>query len=163
VDELLKQKQLFDEPKICDKIPLATAKAISDKILLLTSEWLNPVAVMGSVRRGKPYCKDIDLVGVGSLDKAVKAISQSFKTEIKVKGDKIAKLYIEADCGKVQVDLYCATPSTFGVQKLIRARSAEHNIWLANYAMSKGFRLRYSEGLLKDGRVVRRRDRRRSF
>lgn len=71
-----------------------------------------------------------------------------------LKGDKIAKLYIAADCGKIQIDLYCATPLTFGIHKLIRTGSAEHNIWLASYAMSKGFRLRYGEGLLKDGRVV---------
>jgi DNA polymerase (family 10) len=47
-----------------------------------------------------------------------------------------------------------ATPSTFGIHKLIRTGSAEHNVWLATYAMTKGFRLRYSEGLLKDGHVV---------
>ena len=29
--------------------------------------------------------------------------------------------------------------------------SAEHNIWLASYAISKGMRLKYSQGLLKDG------------
>jgi DNA polymerase/3'-5' exonuclease PolX len=150
----LKQKRLFEEPEVCDSIPLDVARAISDKILSLTSEWLNPAVVVGSVRREKPYCKDIDIVGVGSLQNALKTISQNFKTEFKVKGDKVIKLYIETEHGKLQVDLYCATPSTFGIHKLVRTGSAEHNIWLAKYAISKGFRIRYSEGLLKHEKVV---------
>ncbi len=32
--------------------------------------------------------------------------------------------------------------------------SAEHNTWLASYAISKGMRIRYSEGLIKEGKVI---------
>ena len=53
-----------------------------------------------------------------------------------------------------QVDFYRATEQTFGIQELIRTGSADHNMWLASYALSKGFRLKYSEGLLKDKTVV---------
>jgi DNA polymerase/3'-5' exonuclease PolX len=49
-----------------------------------------------------------------------------------------------------QVDFYRATEQTYGIQKLIRTGSADHNMWLAGYALSKGFRLKYSEGLIKD-------------
>ena len=98
---------------------------------------LNPVEVVGSVRREKPFVRDIDFVGVGSLETAAKALCH-FKPEFKVKGAKVTKLYIETELGKIQVDFYCATPSTFGIHKIIRTGSAEHNIWLANYAMSKG-------------------------
>jgi DNA polymerase/3'-5' exonuclease PolX len=152
----LKQKKLFgtDEAQVCDKIPLSTAKALAEQVLSCVSPFLNPVAVVGSVRRGKPYCKDIDFVGVGSMEKAVMAVRQKFVLEFKVKGDKVTKFYITTEHGKVQVDLYCATPKTFGIHKLIRTGSAEHNMWLASYAMSKGFRLKYSGGLLKDGVVV---------
>jgi len=152
----MKQSKLFEtpEPKLLDQIELSVARKISEEILSFVSPFLNPVAVVGSIRRKKPYCKDIDLVGVGSLEKAVKAISQNFKTEIKVQGDKVTKLYIATEYGKVQVDFYCATPATFGIHKLIRTGSADHNMWLASYAISKGFRLKYSEGLLKEGFVV---------
>jgi len=43
-----------------------------------------------------------------------------------------------------------AAPKTFGIQELIRTGSAEHNVWLAGYAQSKGYRLKYSAGLMKD-------------
>ena len=154
---MVKQKKLFEEPEVCDKIQLDVARAIGDKILFYTSEWLNPAVVVGSVRREKPFCRDIDIVGVASPDsfeKGIRSLSQAFRTELKVKGEKVTKLYIETEHGKVQVDLYSANPSTFGIHKLVRTGSAEHNIWLAKYAISKGFKIRYSEGLLKDGKVV---------
>ena len=153
----MKQTKLFgsDEVKIFTKIPLDKARAISEQVLNIVSKWLDPAEIVGSVRRGKPFCRDLDFVGVGSLKNAVRALSRSYKTEFKVQGKKVTKLYIETNLGKsVQVDLYCATPSTFGIHKIIRTGSAEHNIWLANYAMSKGFRLKYSEGLLKNRVVV---------
>ena len=53
-----------------------------------------------------------------------------------------------------QVDFYRATSQTFGIQELIRTGSADHNMWLAGYAIIKGHRLKDSTGLLKDGAVV---------
>ena len=114
---------------------------------------LNPVEVVGSVRREKPFVKDIDFVGVGSLEKAAKALCH-FKPEIKVKGAKVTKLYIETELGKVQVDFYATTPETFGLNKIIRTGSADHNIWLSSWARKNGFRIKYQEGLLKNGQVV---------
>ncbi len=52
------------------------------------------------------------------------------------------------------MDFYRAKPSTFGIHLLVRTGSADHNMWLASYALSKGFRLKYREGLLKDKVVV---------
>ena len=43
---------------------------------------------------------------------------------------------------------------TFGIQELIRTGSADHNMWLAVYAISKGYRLKYSTGLMKDNIAV---------
>jgi len=152
----MKQAKFFNEKelKICDKVPYETAKTLADEVLSCISQFLDPVEVVGSIRRHKPFVKDIDIVGVGSLPDSVKALRKKFKVDFKVKGERVTKMYIEADCGKVQVDLYCATAQTFGIHKLIRTGSADHNMWLASYAMSKGFRLKYSEGLLKDGKVV---------
>ena len=152
----MKQSKLFgsDEVQVCNKIPLDIARALSEQVLTHVSKCLNPCEVVGSIRRSKPYCKDIDIVGVGSLEDAVKALCKHFKVEFKVKGPKVTKLYIETELGKVQIDLYCATPQTFGIHKLIRTGSAEHNMWLASYAIKNGFRLKYSEGLLKDRVVV---------
>jgi DNA polymerase/3'-5' exonuclease PolX len=52
------------------------------------------------------------------------------------------------------VDFYRAQPSNFGIHLLIRTGSAEHNMWLASYAISKGMRIKYSEGLIKKGTIV---------
>ena len=151
----MSQRKLFgEELEVVKEIPLAEAVRISKAVLAIVSKTLNPCEIVGSIRRKKPYCKDIDSVGVGSLENAFKALTRHFKTEFKVKGPKVTKLYIETEHGKVQIDLYCATPQTFGIHKLIRTGSAEHNMWLASYAIKNGFRLKYSEGLLKDGKVV---------
>jgi len=52
------------------------------------------------------------------------------------------------------VDFYRAKPSTFGIHLLVRTGSADHNMWLAGYAISKGMRIKYSEGLIKDNSVI---------
>ena len=56
--------------------------------------------------------------------------------------------------GLFQVDFYRAKPATFGIHLLIRTGSALHNCWLAAYAITKGMRLKYSEGLIKDGASI---------
>lgn len=155
----MKQSKLFpqDAPGVLDKISFDVAQKIGAEILKCLSPFLKPVEIVGSVRRKKEFCRDLDFVGVASpvdFDKAFRAVKAKFKTEIKVKGDKVTRFLIDAGVGSVQVDLYNATPKTFGVHKLIRTGSAEHNVWLARYAISKGFRLKYSEGLLKGGSVV---------
>ena len=56
--------------------------------------------------------------------------------------------------GLFQVDFYRAKPQTFGILLLVRTGSAEHNVWLASCAISKGMRIKYSEGLIKDNSVI---------
>jgi len=59
----------------------------------------------------------------------------------------------------VQVDFYRAKPETYGIHKLIRTGSAEHNIYLAKLAIKKGMRLHYSKGLVnKSGEIVAGKD-----
>ena len=154
----MKQSKLFptNEPEVLDKIPFETAQTLGKAILTILSKHMKPCALVGSVRRKKEFCRDLDFVGVASpkdFDKAFRAVKKEFKTEIKVKGDKVTRFLIDADVGRVQVDLYNATPETFGIHKLIRTGSAEHNMWLASFAISLGFRLKYSEGLMRLGLV----------
>lgn len=61
----------------------------------------------------------------------------------------VIKIFYPTETCLFQVDFYRATEKTFGIQQLIRTGSADHNMWLAEFAISKGFRLKYSEGLLK--------------
>ena len=52
-----------------------------------------------------------------------------------------------------QIDLYFATPETWGTLVLIRTGSAEHNIKLSMIAQKKGLKLSHG-GLSKNGQVI---------
>jgi len=53
----------------------------------------------------------------------------------------------------VNVDLYVASPETFGIVLLLRTGSAAHNIKLAMLAHKKVMKLSH-KGLVKDGKVL---------
>ena len=76
------------------------------------------------------------------------------KAKPNCQGNSVIKAFVPCQNGLFQVDFYRAKPSTFGIHLLVRTGSAEHNMWLAGYAISKGMRIRYSEGLIKDGSVI---------
>jgi DNA polymerase/3'-5' exonuclease PolX len=61
---------------------------------------------------------------------------------------------VPCEKGLFQVDFYRAQPHTWGIHLLVRTGSAEHNTWLASLAISKGMRIKYSAGLIKDGNVI---------
>jgi DNA polymerase/3'-5' exonuclease PolX len=76
------------------------------------------------------------------------------KARIGCAGPSVIKAYVPHRNGLFQVDFYRAKPSTLGINLLVRTGSAEHNTWLAGYAISKGMRLKYSEGVVKDGKAI---------
>lgn len=109
---------------------------------------------MGSIRRKKAIVGDIDFV-VMAIDANWNKISQALnKPQLICSGPIVLKVNYPYEDKVFQADFYRAYDNNFGIQQLIRTGSADHNMWLASYALSKGFRLKYSEGLLEDGRVV---------
>ena len=52
-----------------------------------------------------------------------------------------------------QIDLYFATPETWGALILIRTGSAQHNIALSKRALNMGMKLSH-KGLIKDGEII---------
>jgi DNA polymerase/3'-5' exonuclease PolX len=66
----------------------------------------------------------------------------------------IRALLALADEKYVQIDFYRCTPDNYGVQKLIRTGSAEHNIWLAKLAIKQDLRLLYSKGVCEGDTVL---------
>jgi len=54
----------------------------------------------------------------------------------------------------LQVDIYRATPKTWGVLTLIRTGSTQHNIKLCSWAKSMGLMLSAKDGVIKDGQVI---------
>jgi DNA polymerase/3'-5' exonuclease PolX len=151
-----KQATLFSEKEtpILKELSLSEAEKMANQIKAVFGAHCESLEVAGSIRRQKPLVHDIDFVAVAKSDAEWKRISEKLK-RMKAKpgcaGGSIIKAYLPCPNGLFQVDIYRAKPSTFGVHLLIRTGSAEHNMWLAGYAISKGMRLIYSEDLIKEG------------
>ena len=100
---------------------------------------------------------DVDFVVLAKSDtewRKIVDILKGAKATINCAGNAVVKTLYPYNNIRVKLDFYRAKPSTYGIHKLIRTGSAEHNMWLAGYAISKGLRLKYSQGLLKDGNVI---------
>ena len=154
-----KQSTLFphDELKVIAELDLEEAKNLACQLKATVDVHCDRIEVAGSIRRQKTKVHDIDFVVVAKSDAEWQKISDKLK-HLKAKpncsGNSVIKAFVPCQSGLFQVDFYRAKPSTLGIHLLVRTGSAEHNMWLAGYAISKGMRIRYSEGLLKEGNVV---------
>ena len=154
-----KQSTLFpeNEATILAELDLKDAEILAHRIKAAVEAHCERIEVAGSIRRQKPTVPDIDFVVVaksGSDWQGINEILRSLKAKPNCSGSQLIKAYLPCQNGLFQVDFYRAKPSTFGIHLLIRTGSADHNMWLAGYAISKGMRLKYSEGLIKDGKPI---------
>jgi DNA polymerase/3'-5' exonuclease PolX len=153
----MKQAKLFgseDEPKVLDSIEYEKAEAIAKQVEALIKPLCDKIKIVGSIRRKKPQVGDCDFVVLATDTNWAKIVQTLRKSKVICSGPSLIKLnYPVEDC-LFQVDFYRATTQTFGIQELIRTGSADHNMWLAGYAISKGYRLKYSSGLIKDNIVM---------
>jgi len=149
----VKQAKLFgleEDPAVLTSLDHAKAQAVAIRIQERIKPLCDKLKIVGSIRRKKPQVGDIDFVALasdGNWDKIAAALK---KSQVICQGPSLIKLNYPVEGGFFQVDFYRATPKTFGIQELIRTGSADHNMWLAGYALSKGYRLKYSTGLMKD-------------
>ena len=154
-----KQSTLFpqDAAKILAELDFKEAERLADQFKAAVEPQCDRIEVAGSIRRQKTKVHDIDFVVVTKTDAEWQKISDKLK-HLKAKpncsGNSVIKAFVPCQNGLFQVDFYRAKPSTFGIHLLVRTGSAEHNMWLAGYAISKGMRIRYSEGLIKEGSVI---------
>jgi DNA polymerase (family 10) len=148
----LKQAKLFgeEEPPVLTKLELANALILAKQVESVVKPLCQKLEVVGSIRRQKPTVGDIDFVAVGTECNWNKIVQSLKKAKVICAGKSVIKINYPYENSLFQVDFYRATEQTLGIQKLIRTGSADHNMWLAGYAQSKGFRLKYSEGLIKD-------------
>jgi DNA polymerase (family 10) len=160
-----KQSRLFgeeEEIKKVEKLNLAQAEGIAGLVVSLTDAWCKKIEVVGSIRRKRPEIHDIDLVVQtyeDEHDEHWKGLKDSMITMAGVKvilnGDEIFRTLLPLEDGEwVQVDFYRAKPETYGVLKLVRTGSAEHNIWLAKLAIKQDLRLHYSRGVVEGDTVI---------
>jgi len=154
-----KQSTLFPEAQVpmLTELDLIDAQTIANQIKSLVCTHCEKIEIAGSIRRQKPKVHDIDFVVVTKSDFEWQKISEELKrlkATLSCQGRSVIKAYLPCHGGLFQVDFYRAQTSTFGIHLLVRTGSAEHNMWLASYAISNGMRIKYSEGLIKDGVAV---------
>jgi DNA polymerase (family X) len=154
-----KQANLFpqDAIKILAELELEKAQRTASEVKAAVEAQCELIEVAGSIRRQKSIVHDIDFVVVAKSDANWLKINEKLR-QLKAKpncsGNSVIKAFVPCQGGLFQVDFYRAKPSTFGIHLLVRTGSAEHNMWLAGHAFSKGMRLKYSEGLIKDGVAI---------
>jgi DNA polymerase (family 10) len=154
-----KQATLFpqDAVKILEELNLAEAQRTAAEVKAAVEAQCELIEVAGSIRRQKSKVHDIDFVVVAKSDTEWQKINEKLR-QLKAKpncsGNSVIKAFVPCKNGLFQVDFYRAKPSTFGIHLLVRTGSADHNMWLAGHAFSKGMRLKYSEGLIKDGVAI---------
>src|SRR3989338_9168554 len=118
---------------------LDEAKKRGEQILRKIAQYIIRGRLAGSIRRNKPFVRDIDIVielKPQNLDKLKDSI---FKLgELKLKGDKLIRLIIK----DTQVDIYIASKENYEPLLLIRTGSKEHNVKLTTRALSMGMQLK---------------------
>jgi DNA polymerase/3'-5' exonuclease PolX len=153
-----KQTKLFggtDELKVLATLDLIKATALASQIKeRLHAATGARLELVGSMRRQKPKVGDIDFVVVASDNQWSKLINYFSKPNIICAGSLQIQVNCPCEGGLFQVDFYRASNDNLGIQLLIRTGSADHNAWLAGYAISKGLRLKYSQGLVNGDTVL---------
>ena len=158
-DAMKKQATLFPEKEIIavTELDLKEAKTLAEQTRTAVESNCVIIEIAGSIRRQKDKVHDIDFVAVARNDAEWQKINEKLR-QLKAKpscsGNSLIKAFLPCRKGLFQVDFYRAKLSTFGIHMIIRTGSAEHNMWLAAFAISRGMRLKYSEGLTKDGYAI---------
>lgn len=154
-----KQSTLFPEAQITvlTELNLKEAETIAEQIKTAVAAHCDKIEIAGSIRRQKTKVHDIDFVAVTKSDSEWQNISEELKrmnAKLNCQGNSVIKALMPIQNSLFKVDFYRAQPSTFGIHLLIRTGSAEHNMWLAGYAISKRMRIKYSEGIIKEGNII---------
>lgn len=117
-------------------VELEKAKAIANEVVKRLGPYCTTIEVAGSIRRRKPWVKDVDIVLVPSalwnLTREINALGPAI-----VSGYKLKRISYNG----VQVDVYFATPETWATLLLIRTGSKENNIRLCTLAKKRGWHL----------------------
>jgi DNA polymerase (family X) len=153
----MKQAKLFgsdEQIKVITSLELAKAEVFARQVEEIIKPLCEEIKIVGSIRRKRPMIGDCDVVVKMNDANWGRIVNTLKKSQVICAGTIVIKLNVPVDGNLFQVDFYRAFDNNFGIQELIRTGSAEHNTWLASHAISKGYRLKYSDGLVKDGQVV---------
>jgi len=119
---------------------LKQSQALAQEIVDQLAPYCERIEVAGSIRRQRPFPRDIDIVFIprsqGKLASALQSLGES-----RLGGRKLEERVYKG----VQVDIYFATPETWATLLLIRTGSKAHNIKLTTLAKKRGCHL-YASG-----------------
>lgn len=141
-------------------MPLAKAQRYAEKIMAELAPYCDRVEVAGSIRRRKPFVRDVDLVVLASDLVGLKERCKR-NAEILADGDQNFQFRllngVEVDiwiARRPQQGLFGEEPTNWGAILLTRTGSKEHNIWLVLEAERRGFSWNPYRGLLSDSKCV---------
>lgn len=109
------------------------------QILKQISPFIARGHLAGSIRRKKPFVRDIDIVielKPQNSDKLKESLSNL--GELKLKGNKLIRVITKDN---IQVDVYIGTKENYEPLLLIRTGSKEHNVKLTTRAQSMDMKL----------------------
>ncbi len=158
----MKQDKLFQEDnvQVVEQLDLKSADNIAETIIHQLDAWCERIEVVGSIRRCKAVVHDIDFVVLpkraGDWEKMrTQCLTMMDTKPIFKRGDQIIRALLKLAYEKyIQIDFYRCTSDNYGVQKLVRTGSAEHNVWLAKLAIKQNLRLLYSKGVCDGDTVI---------
>ena len=146
------------------------AAKVAFQLLGIIAESCERIEIVGSLRRGKPSVKDIDLIAIPKvklttddtlfgepvkenlLDRKLSELCLETQLILELNGAKIKRFLRPVGGVMVPVDLYIATAATWWTLLLIRTGSREHNIRLALRAQELHMQLKADgTGLLSPG------------
>ncbi len=118
---------------------LQRAQKIAAEVIERLSPYCRKIEVAGSIRRGKPFPHDIDIVLIAAdpwnLESVILDLARPLLPGLQ--GDKLKRFTYQCE----QIDLYFATVETWANLLLIRTGSKENNIRLCTLAKKKGWHL----------------------
>jgi len=120
--------------------------------------------IAGSIRRRRPWVRDVDLVlipqgewirDLQGIRQPMPGLSRWFDIP-RLINDMAGRIIrkgpplIAAAVQGIQVDVYCATEETWGIQMLVRTGPKEFNVELCKRAQRLGMHLNPQTGIFKD-------------
>lgn len=124
------------------RIPLAEAERAANSIIanLKKLKETKQIETAGSVRRRKPFVRDLDILASSSAPEKVIGAFTKLKAIKKVLGKGTTKATVILKSG-IQADLRVIKPESWGAALLYFIGSKNYNIWMRKVAIKKGFKL----------------------
>jgi len=113
---------------------------VANQVLHDLTPYCKKIEVAGSIRRGKPDPKDVDILLIPKSKGAweqIKKYGERQKNHMRLKGDKIISFWKHG----VQVDVYVTEPKGYGSMAMFLTGPSGYNIGLRIIAKKKGMKL----------------------